>query len=147
MTDKSNSTKPCFSICKLNDTPRSTMIVPRHCQKTKEWVVPRLLDRSPHPLAYEITQLRETPHFMAAGYNLCAGIYSVDCVSLWIQTNPLLTYCCVSQWIFLQWDILNLSFIRPWNQAPWVLAGLMTEWLIIAQSPCQSLSHGFESQS
>ena len=41
----------------------------------------------------------------------------------------------------LQEDIKNLSFIRSWNQAPWVLAGLKsqldtTEWLSIVQSPC-----------
>ena len=42
---------------------------------------------------------------------------------------------------FLQWFIKNLSFIRSWNQAPWVLSRLksqsdMIEWLSIAQSPC-----------
>ena len=46
---------------KLNDTP-SARTVPRHCQKTKEWVVPQLLEWSSHSLAYEITHLRKTNH-------------------------------------------------------------------------------------
>ena len=48
---------------------------------------------------------------------------------------------------FLQCEIKNLSFIRYWNQALWVLARLkswlyMTEWL-----STESLPRGFESQS
>ena len=80
-----------------------------------------------------------TPHFMATAYTLSNGTHSVNCASLWLQTNVPLTY--VSHWIFLQWDIKDLSFIRSWNQAPWVLAGLKsqldtTDWLSIVQSPC-----------
>ena len=41
---------------------------------------------------------------------------------------------------FLQCDIKNLSFIRSWNQAPWVLTGCeslpdVTDWPSTAQSP------------
>ena len=62
MADKSNSTKSWSSICKLNGTPRGAMKVPRHYQKTKEWVVPQLLEWSSHSLEYEIIQLTKTNH-------------------------------------------------------------------------------------
>ena len=62
MADKSNSTKPWSSVCKLNDTPRGAMTFPRHYQKTKEWVVPQLLEWSSHSLANEITQFTKTNH-------------------------------------------------------------------------------------
>ena len=83
-----------------------------------------------------------TTRFMAARYTLCDGTCSVDCASLSIQTNLPLTFHCVSHWIFLQWDLKNLSFIRSWNHTLWVLAGFksqsdMTDWLSTAQSPCQ----------
>ena len=63
MTDKSISTKPWFSICKLNDTSR----IQRHYQKTKEWVVFQLLEWSSHSLAYETPSSWKltTPHSMA----------------------------------------------------------------------------------
>ena len=57
MADKSNSTKSRSSAFKLNDTPRGAMKVPKHYQKTMEWVVPQLLEWSSHSLAYEFTQL------------------------------------------------------------------------------------------
>ena len=44
MADKSNSTKSRSSAFKLNDTPRGAMKVPKHYQKTMEWVVPQLLE-------------------------------------------------------------------------------------------------------
>ena len=44
MADK--PTRPWSSISKLNDTHRGAMIVPRHCQKTKEWAVPQFLEIS-----------------------------------------------------------------------------------------------------
>ena len=53
MANKSNSTKPWSSICKLNDTPKNAMTVPRHYQKSR-WLVPQLLEWSSHSLAYEI---------------------------------------------------------------------------------------------
>ena len=62
IADKSNLTKPWSSICKLNNIPRGTRTVPRHYQKTKDWVVPQLLEWSSHSLAYEITQLTKTNH-------------------------------------------------------------------------------------
>ena len=70
MADKSNSTKHWSSICKLNETPRSSMTVPKHCQKTKEWVVPQLLEWSSHSLAYEITQPIKTNHTLH-GHSTC----------------------------------------------------------------------------
>ena len=50
LTDRSISTKPWFSICKLNDTPRNARTVSSHYQKTKEWVVPQLLEWSSNSL-------------------------------------------------------------------------------------------------
>ena len=46
MADKSTLIRPWSSISKLNDTPRGAMTVPRHCQKTKEWVVAQFLEIS-----------------------------------------------------------------------------------------------------
>ena len=71
-----------------------------------------------------------------------------SCSVLLFESEQIYLPIIVSHWIILQWDIKNLSFIRSWNQALWVLAGLkswldMTEWLSIAESlPC-----GFKSQS
>ena len=78
-TSQYNSAKPWSSICKLNGTPGGTMTVSRHYQKTKESVVPQLLEWSSHSLAYEITQLIKkptTPHSMATTLTLCDGPYS-----------------------------------------------------------------------
>ena len=44
MADK--PTRPWSSISKLNDTHWGAMIVPRHCQKTKEWAVTQFLEIS-----------------------------------------------------------------------------------------------------
>ena len=76
--DKSNSTKPWSSVCKLNDTPRGARTVPRHCQKTEEWVVPQLLEWPSHSLAYEITQPSKTNHTTFHGRHtlLCDGPHS-----------------------------------------------------------------------
>ena len=70
------------SISKLNDTPRGTMTVPRHCQKTKEGVMaqfleictpsPKQMTQSSHWLAYESTQPINTNHT-----TLCDGPNSV----------------------------------------------------------------------
>ena len=125
MMDKSNSTKPWSPIHKLNNTPRGAMTVPRHCQKTEEWVVPQLLEWSSHSLAYEITQLTKTNHTIVPSHLtlLCDNPDPVECASFWIRTNTLFTYCCVSNWIFAM-RYQSLSFTRSWSQAPWVLAGL-----------------------
>ena len=52
---------------------------------------------------------------------VCNGPHSLECASLWILTNPPLTYCCVSHWIFTMRH-QSLIFIRSWSQASWVLA-------------------------
>ena len=80
MTNKSNSTKPWFSICKLNDTSRDTRIVPRHYQKTKEWMVPQSLEWSFHSLAYGITQFKKINH--TTFYGLSDDPHPVECASL-----------------------------------------------------------------
>ena len=121
--DKSNSTKPWSQICKLNEVPRGDRRVPSHYQKTEEWVVSQWLGWSSHSLAYEFTQLTKTSHTILHGTLLCDGPYPVECASLWIWTNPPLTYHCVSYQIFAMRHE-SLSFIRSWSQAPWVLAGL-----------------------
>ena len=122
--------------------PRGARTVPSHCQKTEEWVVPQLLGWSFHLLAYEFTQLTKPNHtkFHGGCTLLCDGPHPVGCASLWILTNPPLTYRCVSHWISAMRH-QSLSFIRSWSQAPWVLARLksqldMSKWLSIAQSPC-----------
>ena len=77
------------------------------------------------------------------------------CLSLNPNNLPL-TYHCVSHWTFLQWDIKNLSFIRSWNEVPWILTRIKsqsdkTEWLSIAQCPCHmglspNLGEQFQAQ-
>ena len=47
MTDKSNSTKPWVSICKLNDTHRGDRIVPRHYPIV--WMILPLISIWNHP--------------------------------------------------------------------------------------------------
>ena len=44
VADKSTWTRLWSSINKLNDTPRDTMIVPRHLQKTRKWAVAQFLE-------------------------------------------------------------------------------------------------------
>ena len=57
-------------------------------------------------------------------HGLTAMAYTLKSVSsLWILTNPPLTYCFVSHWIFAMRH-QSLIFIRSWGQASWVLAGL-----------------------
>ena len=142
MTDKSNSTKAWFSICKLNDTPRGARTVPRHCQKTKEWVVPQLLEWPSHSLTYEITQLTNTNHTIHGRYIHPLRWHTLCGLCFFLNPNKSTSYLplCLTEF-FLQWYIKNLSFTRSWNQAPWALVRLkswldMTEWLSIAQSPC-----------
>ena len=45
-TKISDKIRPWSSISKWNDTPRGATSVPRHCQKTKEWVVAQILEIS-----------------------------------------------------------------------------------------------------
>ena len=129
MTDKSNSTKPWFSICRLNDIPRGPRTVPRHYPKAKEWVVPQLLEWSSHSLAYEITEPLKltTPHSMATTLTLFDGPHSC---SVFLSESEQIYFLpiTVSHWSILQWDIRNLSFIRSWNQAPWVWLGSSPGW-------------------
>jgi len=102
------------------------MTVPRHCQKTEEWVVPQLLEWSSHSLAYEITQLTKTKHTTFHGHLtlLCDGPHPVECPFLWIRTNPPLTYHCVSHWIFAM-RYQSLRFIRFWRVKAMVLPVVM----------------------
>ena len=142
MADKSNSTKPWSSICKLNDRPRGAMTVSRHYQKTKKWVVPQLLEWSSHSLTYEFTQLAKTNHAFHGHHihplwwhTLCGLCFSESEQIYLLPTAVSLTD------LFLQRDIKNLSFFRSWYQALYILAGLksqmdMIEWLSIAHSPC-----------
>ena len=86
MADKSNSAKPWSSICKLNDTPRGTMTVPRHYQKSSKtlskdqgvsgspivgMILP-LISIWHHPAHKKPT----TPPSMAMALALCDGPYS-----------------------------------------------------------------------
>ena len=73
------STKSSFSICKLNDTPRGARTVPRHCQKTEEWVVPQFLEWSSYLLACEITQLAK----INPPYSMATPLPSVMAHILW----------------------------------------------------------------
>ena len=142
MADKSNSTKPWSSVCKLNDTPRGDMTVPRHYEKTKKWVVPQLFEWSSHSLAYEFIQLTKTNHTFHGHHIHPLRWHTLCGLCFFLNPNKSTSYLslCLTEF-FLQWDIKNLSFIRSWNQAPWALARLKfwldtTEWLSIAQSPC-----------
>ena len=84
----------------------------------------------------KFTQLIKTNHAKFGGtLTLFHGPHSVECASLWIWINPLLTITLSLTEFFLSWDIKNLSFIRSWNQVLWVLAGSESQ-------PC-----GFKSQS
>ena len=132
MTDKSNSTKPWFSTCKLNDTHRGDRIVPGCYQKTKEWLVPQLLEWSSHSLAYEITQLSKTNHTTFPGH--CTLWWLMPCgVCFSLNLNKSTSYLslCLSLNSFCN-DIKNPNFIRSWNQALW--QSVTTEWLSVAQS-------------
>ena len=138
LADKSNSTKPWSSTCKLNNTPRGSMTIPRHHQKTKEWVVPQFLEWSSHSLAYEITKCTKTNHTFH-GHHIHPLQWHTHSASLWTKHIYLLPVAVSLNEFFLQWDIKNLSFTRSWNQALWILGGLksgsdMTEWLSIAQT-------------
>ena len=107
--------------------------VSRHCQKMEEWVVPQWLGWSSHSLAYEFTQLAKTSHtalqklatkhFMATAPAFCYGPNPAECASLWIWTNPPLTYRCVANWIFAMRH-QSLSFIRSWSESSRFLDGL-----------------------
>ena len=111
MTDKSNSTKPWFSICKLNDTPRGARTVPRHCQKTEEWVVPQLLEWSSHSLAYDITQAAKTNHTTFHGHCTHPLWWHMLC-GLCFSLNPdkSTSYLLLSlSLIFLQWAWASLG--------------------------------------
>ena len=48
MANKSTLIRPWSSISKLNDTPRGTMTVPRHHQKTKKGAMAQFLEISTH---------------------------------------------------------------------------------------------------
>ena len=77
---------------------------------------------------------------------LCDGPRPWKCASLLIQRNLLLLITVSLTEFFLQRDIKNLSFVRFWNQALWVLAGHKswsdtTEW----QHRTGSLPRGSES--
>ena len=126
MTDKSNSTKPWSSVCKLNDTHRNAKRVPGHGEKTKEWVVPQLLEWSAHSLAYEITQLRKTNHTIFHGPNTHPLRWPTPCgLCFSLKLNKSTSYLPLCLPLnFLQWDIKSLSLIRSWSQATWVLTRL-----------------------
>ena len=93
--------------------------VPSHCQKTKEQVVPQLLEWSSHSLAYEITQLTKTNHTTFHG--LCTHPLwwpkLLKCASFFTQTNlnPL-NYCCVSHWIFCKKTSRTQASLGPETQ-------------------------------
>ena len=64
-----------------------------------------------------------------------SGLYSpsamactvcVVCFSLYLNKSTSYLSLCLSEF-FLRWDIKNLSFIRSWNQVPWVLAGFESQ--------------------
>ena len=67
----------------------------RHCQKTKEWVVPQLLEWSSHSLTYEITQLGKTNHTTFHGHQ-CNGPYPVKCASLNPNKSTSYLWLCLS---------------------------------------------------
>ena len=131
----------CFLTCIQISQEASEVTVLRHYQKTKERVVPQLLEWSSHSLAYEVTQLiQNQPHHIP--WPLHSPSVMAHTLGVCFPLNLPFTYCCVSQWIFffaVRHQELELHW--SWNQATWVLTRLksqldITEWLNIAQSPC-----------
>ena len=53
-----------------------------------------------------------TPHALAKALALCNGLHPAECASLYIRTNPPLTYHC-SLTEFLQWDIRAWASLGP----------------------------------
>ena len=81
-----------------------------------------------HEVAKSWTQLSTVlndwliSHFSAL-LTLWDGPYSVCGVCFSLNLSKSTSYTLHLTEFFLQWDIKNLSFIRPWNQILWVLAG------------------------
>ena len=84
----------------------------------EEWVVPQWFDDPPTHYYVNSLSLQNLarPHFMAKTLTLCNGPHPAECASLRILTNPPLTYCCVSNWIFAMRH-QSLSFIMSWSRA------------------------------
>ena len=149
MTDKSNSTKPWSSICKLKDTPRGTMTVPRHYHKSKEWVVPHLLEWPSYSLAYGITQLTKTNH----------TFHSCHIHPLWWETLWTVLLSESSQIYLLPIAVSFTNFFAMRHQEPELLYVLKPGTIGFAQPhvpvgyngvtnhSTESLPCGFESRS
>ena len=60
---------------------------------------------------------------MAAVLTLCYGLHSWSVLFSESKQIYLLSITVSLTEFFLQWNIKNLSFIKSWNQAPWILAG------------------------
>ena len=93
LTDRSISTKPWFSICKLNDSTRDVRTVPRHYLKTKEGVAPQLLEWTSHSLAHEITQLGKTNCTTVHGHHNSPLPWPIPCgVCFFLNPNKFTSY-------------------------------------------------------
>ena len=85
----------------------------RHYQKTKEWVVPQLLEWSSHSLAYETTQHTKTKRTFHGCRIKALWWHSLWTVLLSESKQICLLPLSVSfPEFFLQWNIKILSFIR-----------------------------------
>ena len=60
---------------------------------------------------------------MAAVLTLCYGLHSWSVLFSESKQIYLLSITVSLTEFFLQWNIKNLSFIKSWTQAPWILAG------------------------
>ena len=125
---KSNGSKMISQIqlntdpqSKLNDTPRGGRTIPWHCQK-KECVVPQWLGVI-LPLISIWIHLAAKKFYSQSTYPLWWPTPCGVCFSLNPNKFIILTYRCVSHWIFARRH-QSLSFIRSWSQASSVLAGL-----------------------
>ena len=121
LTDRSISTKPWFSICKLNDSTRDVRTVPRHYLKTKEGVAPQLLEWTSHSLAYEITQLGKTNCTTVHGHHNSPLPWPIPCgVCFFLNPNKFTSYLslCLS---------LNFFFFFFCNEISWTWASLGPE--------------------
>ena len=110
------------------------MLVPRHYQKTKEWMVPQLLEKSFHSLAYEITQPVKTNHNSFHGtcpmivYTLWSVLLSAAAaVAKSLQSCP--TLC----------DPMDCSL--PGFSVHGILQARTLEWVAISFSKKVLLSH------
>ena len=149
MADKSTSTRPWSSICKLNETLRSSMTVPSHHQKTKKWAVANSWKSLPlfqnswnnlpthQPMKLPSPYTLTTPHFEAAALTLCDGPPSVCGVCFSLNESTSYLSLCLSLDSF--WDETS----RAWaSWGPETNQVTHLSWKTVVLSGFESQPHG-----